>query len=132
MARSHTMTPARRAALRKAQLASARKRRKRNTVRSSVKRAVRQRASYTKASYQARKSRKRKKSKRRRIANGIAYTAVGLGAVAMRENRKYQGQKRYGEGPMFRSQVGGYDFRDYAYMHYSVYRKHTDRKLGKR
>jgi hypothetical protein len=85
MARSHTMTPRRRAALRKAQLASARKRRKRNTVGSSVKRAVRQRASYAKASVQTRRGRRKKKAskgdtgkKATRTKKVMAYTAVGL------------------------------------------------------
>lgn len=73
MARSHTMTPARRAALRKAQLASARKRRK-SGVGSSAKKAIRQRASYARASA----SLPGAKNKRRKA---LKYTAVGLGAA---------------------------------------------------
>lgn len=112
MARSHTMTPRRRAALRKAQLASARKRRKRNTVGSSVKRAVRQRASYAKASVQTRRGRKRKSSPsgkgKKRAKKAMVYTAVGLtgagaaygahkaagGRVIRFSGEKAQGEKR--------------------------------------
>ena len=50
MTRQHTMTPARRAALRKAQLVSARKRRKKHTVRSEVKRSANQAVSYARSS----------------------------------------------------------------------------------
>jgi hypothetical protein len=57
MARSHTMTPARRAALRKAQLASARRRRK-GGVGSAVKRSASQRISATKADFALRRSRR--------------------------------------------------------------------------
>lgn len=68
MARQHTMTPARRAALRKAQLTSARKRRKKNTVRSTVKRAVRQRMQYTAVTFGTKlhRPKRRKKIKTRK------------------------------------------------------------------
>lgn len=95
MARSHTMTPRRRAALRKAQLASARKRRKRNTVGSSVKRAVRQRASYAKASVQTRRGRRKKKaSKGRAKAILIGVGTFGAVTAAMVAKSEFNGSAR--------------------------------------
>lgn len=67
MARRHRMTPARRAALRKAQLASAAKRRRRsgNSASKSVRRAARQRSQYAKSSLEvARANHRRRRNKR--------------------------------------------------------------------
>lgn len=80
---THVMTPARRAALRKAQLASAAKRR-RGGVGSSAKRAVRQKAGYARASASVATRRhvgsKGFKSKAKKAAK---YTAIGLGVGAV-------------------------------------------------
>lgn len=95
MVKSHTMTPGRRAALRKAQLASARKRR-RGGVGSAAKRAVRQRSQYTRASASVASRRvvKKKgfKGKAKKAAKkAVKYTAVGLGAAAVGTGALYGG-----------------------------------------
>lgn len=93
MARSHVMTPARRAALRKAQLVSARNRRKRG-VKSELKRAGRQTLSTARASGSlARRSavkrfnspaNKAKRSKGyRRVGKGLAVGAAVVGPTAI-------------------------------------------------
>lgn len=74
MARTHRMTPARRAALRKAQLASARKRRK-NGVGSQVRRASNQ-------SFQRARANASLKGSRRKIIRRAAYGAVVAGVAA--------------------------------------------------
>lgn len=83
----HTMTPARRAALRKAQIASARSRRK-NTARKAISRSVRQSASSAKASgtLASRGAVKRfnspaNKARRRKIVKGVV-VAAAVGTVA--------------------------------------------------
>lgn len=88
MARSHKMTPARKAALRKAQLVSARKRRRR-TVRREVSRAGRQTISAAKAggSLAGRKAVRSFNSPankaRRRKALKVAAVGAGVGASAV-------------------------------------------------
>ncbi|AAN02069.1 gp15 [Mycobacterium phage Barnyard] len=88
MARSHKMTPARKAALRKAQLVSARKRRRR-TVKNEVKRAGRQTLSAARAggSVATRKAVKRFNSPanraRRRKALKVAAVGAGVGTAAV-------------------------------------------------
>ena len=85
----HVMTPARRAALRKAQLVSARKRR-RNGLKSAARRNVKQGASYARATYGTKKG-------RRRIVKGAVIGAtlagVGAGAVAGYRSEPYQVSK---------------------------------------
>ena len=93
MARSHKMTPARRAALRKAQLASARKRRKRNTVGSTVRRATRQRAQYASASLRTRTAKKRGRG--RKVMRYTAIGAVGLAAAVAAAPNKTSGRVQY-------------------------------------
>lgn len=90
MARSHRMTPARRAALRKAQLVSARKRRKRG-VRSSVNRSVRQGASRSRASAALAVNNPRKRRQAiRRIGAGVAVgTVLGASVAYHGSNRAY-------------------------------------------
>lgn len=90
MARSHRMTPARRAALRKAQLASARKRRKRG-VGSAVNRSVRQGASRTRASAALTVNNKQKRRKAiRRVSAGVAVaTVLGASVAYHGSNRAY-------------------------------------------
>lgn len=88
MARSHVMTPARRAALRKAQLVSARKRRRRG-VGKELKRAGRQTVSAARAggSVASRKAVRRfnspanKVRRRKAIKYGAIGAGVGAGAV---------------------------------------------------
>jgi hypothetical protein len=88
MARKHQMTPARRAALRKAQLVSARKRRRRG-VRKEVSRAVRQTGSAARAggSLARRKavrnfnSPANKTRRRKAVKYGAIGVGVGAGAV---------------------------------------------------
>lgn len=85
MAKRHVMTPARRAALRKAQLASARKRRRYGTVGGSVRRATRQRSAYLASSAQV-TLRKRNPKKRKSLAqiqrrNKRVATAIVIGSV---------------------------------------------------
>ena len=77
---TYTLTPARRAALRKAQLASAAKRRRHGTVPQTLRRSIGQRTGYAKASFQV-KSRDFQKSSRTR--KGLKYAAVGLGTAAL-------------------------------------------------
>lgn len=82
MARSHRMTAARRAALRKAQLASARKRRK-HGVRSGVKRSISQGRSSAKASASlARRSKNYRRHVAKKAVKGAAIAAVAGGVVA--------------------------------------------------
>lgn len=83
MARSHVMTPARRAALRKAQLVSARKRRK-HGLGYSAKRAGRQTLSTARAggSLATRRAvRKFNSPANRRIARHVAVGAVAAGGI---------------------------------------------------
>jgi len=75
---TYTLTPARRAALRKAQLASAAKRRRHGTVPQTIGRAARQRAGYARASFQVKS---RDFNKGSRTKRGLKYAAVGLGAA---------------------------------------------------
>lgn len=88
MASKHRMTPARRAALRKAQLASAAKRRRKsgNSASKSVRRAARQKARYYSSSARLPKNKKRIKKivKRTAIAGAVGYggLAVAAGAYA--------------------------------------------------
>ncbi|AZS12553.1 hypothetical protein HWB99_gp017 [Mycobacterium phage DrLupo] len=88
MARSHKMTPARKAALRKAQLVSARKRRRRG-VKNELKRAGRQSLSAARAggSVAARKAVKKFNSPanraRRRKAVKVAAVGAGVGTAAV-------------------------------------------------
>jgi hypothetical protein len=79
---AHVMTPARRAALRKAQLASAAKRR-RGGVGSAARRAVGQKAGYARASASvATRRHVGSKGFQRKVKKGVKYTAIGLGAAA--------------------------------------------------
>lgn len=80
---AHVMTPARRAALRKAQLASAAKRR-RGGVGSAARRAVGQKAGYAKASTQVAVRRHvGSKGFQKKAKTAAKYTAIGLGAAAV-------------------------------------------------
>src|SRR6516165_7977817 len=74
---TYTLTPARRAALRKAQLASAAKRRRHGTVPQTLRRSIGQRTGYAKASFQVKSRDFQKGSK---VKKGLKYAAVGLGA----------------------------------------------------
>jgi hypothetical protein len=76
MARSHTMTPARRAALKKAQMASARKRRGKGKGKLA-------------AANRAADSKKNKMSTKKKVALGIAYAAA-YGAYAYSINKDIQ------------------------------------------
>lgn len=76
MARQHRMTPARRAALRKAQLTSARKRRK-GGVGAAAKRSASQRVAYTRVNV-----RLNKKRTIRRVAGTVAVGVVLGSAIA--------------------------------------------------
>src|ERR1700751_1568969 len=79
----HVMTPARRAALRKAQLASAAKRRKYGTVTGSAKRAIRQKAGYAGASFAVARH-TGTKGHFAKTKKAAKYTAIaGAGAVAL-------------------------------------------------
>lgn len=100
MARSHVMTPARRAALRKAQLVSARNRRRRG-VKSEIGRLGRQsvstaRASGSLARRRAVKNWKNPANRRRtikRVAFGAAIVGVGAAAVAGSRTETFQVHK---------------------------------------
>lgn len=89
MARSHRMTPARRAALRKAQLASAKKRRKSGAV-SQAKRSISQRRQYNAAN---RALTKKKSHRIRKIAVVGVATATVLGGVAASSQRSHASVK---------------------------------------
>jgi hypothetical protein len=79
----HTMTPARRAALRKAQLASAAKRRRHGTVGGAIRRATRQRAGYVGASANvAFRHNAKSRDFSGKAKKGLKYAAIGLGAAA--------------------------------------------------
>lgn len=79
---THVMTPARRAALRKAQLASA-QRRRRGGVGAQAKRAVRQRGQYAVASTQvAARRHVGSKGFRAKAKKGLKYTAYGVAGAA--------------------------------------------------
>ena len=92
MARRHVMTPARRAALRKAQLASARKRRRRGVI-SSAKRAVRQKGQYAKASASVARNRHVGKKKLNTRAKRVLKYAAGGAAIGAAAGAAYGAHK---------------------------------------
>lgn len=80
---THVMTPARRAALRKAQLASA-ARRRRGGVGAQAKRAIRQKGQYAAASTQvAARRHVGSQGFKKNVKKGLKYTAYGLGGAAV-------------------------------------------------
>lgn len=91
---AHVMTPARRAALRKAQLASAAKRR-RGGVGAAARRAVRQKSQYALASTSV-SARRHVGSKgfQKGVKKAAKYTAIGIGGAAVIGGAAYAGGVR--------------------------------------